>query len=162
MNQEHDSVLIEIWYHQHAEFLFRYACQFIDYHFAQEIVQETFRIVCEMENLEQIEYPKTWLRKITSNVIKNCLREHKKWETLLVDAEKLPEGAFGQIEDETNIELEYAGIIKAGDLRLLKLLTSGYTYADVAKEMNSTAEACRKRAKRASELLRKKIEEYNG
>lgn len=161
MNQEHDSALIEAWYYQYSEFLFQYACLFVDYHSAQEIVQETFRIVCEMENLEQIRYPKTWLRKITSNVIKNWTREHAKWRALLADAEKLPEHAFGKTEDEPDIELEYAGLVKAGDLHLLKLLTSGYTYADVGKVLGISAEACRKRAKRAGEALRKKLEQCN-
>ena len=51
---------------------------------------------------------------------------------------------MGQSEDPVNIELEYAGLIKPDELHLLNLLASGYTYADAAKELNSTPEACRK------------------
>lgn len=157
LSQEHDSSLIETWYHQYAEFLFRYASQFIDYHSAEEIVQETFRIVCGMTDLEQIEHPKTWLRKIASNVLKNWLRDRKKWKALLVDIDALSEDALGQNVTPTNIELEYSGLIKSQDLHLLNLLVSGLTYADAAEILHSTAEACRKRAKRAAKILEEKL-----
>ena len=64
MNSKQDNDFVEFWYRQYSTYLFRYACLFVDSHTAEEVVQETFRIVCEKGPLDQIEHPKTWLRKI--------------------------------------------------------------------------------------------------
>lgn len=153
-NREND-LLIEKWYKQYSTFLFHYACQFIDYHAAEEVVQESFRIAWEVVQKKEIEYPKTWLRKVAENVVKNKIREREKWRELLSDIEKLPEDVFGQVEDPVNVELEYNGLIDQQDLHLLRLLAvDGYTYTEAAKKLCITAEACRKRAKRAEQKLR--------
>ena len=58
------------------------------------------------------------------------------------------------------MELEYDGFISRRDLHLLKrLAVDGCTYAEAAQELHTTAEACRKRAARAKQLLRKLLEE---
>lgn len=153
----HEQDLVERWYRDYATFLFHFACQFVDHLVAEEAVQETFRIVCGMKGLEAIAHPKTWLWKITRNIIQNSIRERKKWAALLVDME-LPEDAFGRKEDETDVELSYAGLISAEDLHLLKLLAvDGHTYRSAGKEFNLSAEACRKRAKRAGAELKEKL-----
>ena len=65
------------------------------------------------------------------------------------------EEVMGKSEDPVNVELEYEGLIDRQDLHLLKLLAvDGYTYPEAAKAMDSTAEACRKRVKRAEQKLR--------
>lgn len=157
MDQETRAKLIEEWYLEYSSFLHLYASQFVDPHSAEEIVQETFRVVCETPDIHEIRHPKTWLRKVAFYVLKNWLRDREKWKAMLIDWEALPEDALGQIEDPINVELEYDGLIKPDDLRLLKLLSSGYTYADAANELSSTAEACRKKAKRTGEVLAKKL-----
>lgn len=157
MDQETRENLIEEWYQKYSSFLHLYVSQFIDHHSAEEIVQETFRVVCETADIHEIRHPKTWLRKIASLVLKNWIRDREKWKAILVDLETLSEDALGQIKDPINVELEYAGLIKPDELHLLKLLSSGYTYADAAHELDSTAEACRKKAKRAGAVLEAKI-----
>lgn len=160
MDQETRENLIEEWYQKYSHFLHLYASQFIDRYSAEEIVQETFRVVCETADIHEIRRPKTWLRKIAALVLKNWIRDREKWKAMLIDLETLPEDALGKIEDPVNIELEYAGLIKPDELRLLTLLSSGYTYADAARELDSTAEACRKRAKRAGAILEEKLRRY--
>lgn len=156
MSSQEKSLLIEEWYRQYSKLLLHYACQFVDYHSAEEVVQETFRVAWESIQQKEIEHPKTWLRRITENVIKNRIREREKWKDLLANLDEIPEEALGKSEDPVNVELEYEGLIDQQDLHLLKLLAvDGYTYPEAARELDSTAEACRKRAKRAEEKLRK-------
>lgn len=158
MGQAAREALIAEWYQQYSSFLHLYVSQFIDPHSAEEIVQETFRVVCETADIHEIRHPKTWLRKVASLVLKNWIRDREKWKAILVDLETLSEDALGQIEDPVNVELEYAGLIKSYELHLLKLLSSGYTYADAAHELGSTAEACRKKAKRSGAILAEKLQ----
>lgn len=153
-------LLMEQWYRQYAPFLFHYACQLTDRHSAEEAVQETFRIAWEAIQQQEVAYPKTWLRKITENVLKNQLRQSGRREGLLVSADGLPEDALGRCEDPVDVELEYSGLISRQDLHLIKLLAvDGCTYAEAARELGTTAEACRKRAARAKRLLRRLLED---
>lgn len=159
MDREIRNDLIADWYQTYCGFLHRYAAQFIDPHSAEEIVQETFRVVCETKDLQSIRNPKAWLRKIACLTLQNWLRERQRWRAMLTSLESLPEYALGQHTDAVNIEFEYEGLLKPEQLRLLSFLASGYTYADAAKAFNTSAEACRKRAKRAEKLLEEKLQQ---
>lgn len=145
---------MEQWYRQYAPFLFHYARQLVDYHSAEEAVQETFRIAWEAVRHRDIEHPKTWLRKITENVLRNQLRRQARWPQDSVEA--LPEAVLGTGGDPVDVELEYGGLVSQGDLHLLKrLAVDGCTYAEAAQELHITPEACRKRAARARQALRR-------
>ncbi len=157
MDSQDRTALMEQWYRQYAPLLFHYARQFVDYHAAEEVVQETFRIAWEAIQQREVQYPKTWLRKIAENIIRNRLRQQDRRKDLLSGADALPEDEW---EDPVDVELEYDGFISRRDLHLLKrLAVDGCTYAEAAQELHTTAEACRKRAARAKQLLRKLLEE---
>lgn len=157
MDSQDRTALMEQWYRQYAPLLFHYARQFVDYHAAEEVVQETFRIAWEAIWQREVQYPKTWLRKIAENIIRNRLRQQDRRKDLLSGADALPEDEW---EDPVDVELEYDGFISRRDLHLLKrLAVDGCTYAEAAQELHTTAEACRKRAARAKQLLRKLLEE---
>ena len=157
MDSQDRTALMEQWYRQYAPLLFHYARQFVDYHAAEEGVQETFRIAWEAIQQREVQYPKTWLRKIAENIIRNRLRQQDRRKDLLSGADALPEDEW---EDPVDVELEYDGFISRRDLHLLKrLAVDGCTYAEAAQELHTTAEACRKRAARAKQLLRKLLEE---
>lgn len=156
MDSQERAALMEQWYRQYAPLLFHYARQFVDRPSAEESVQETFLIAWEAVQRRDIECPKTWLRKITENVLCNQLRRQSRQTGLLVSAEELSEAALGKGEDPVDVELEYGGLVSRQDLHLLKrLAVDGCTYAEAAQELHTTAEACRKRAVRAKRLLRK-------
>ena len=157
MDSQDRTALMEQWYRQYAPLLFHYARQFVDYHAAEEVVQETFRVAWEAIWQREVQYPKTWLRKIAENIIRNRLRQQDRRKDLLSGADALPEDEW---EDPVDVELEYDGLISRQDLHLLKrLAVDGCTYAEAAQELNTTAEACRKRAARAKQLLRKLLED---
>ena len=157
MDSQDRTALMEQWYRQYAPLLFHYARQFVDYHAAEEVVQEPFRIAWEAIQQREVQYPKTWLRKIAENIIRNRLRQQDRRKDLLSGADALPEDEW---EDPVDVELEYDGFISRRDLHLLKrLAVDGCTYAEAAQELHTTAEACRKRAARAKQLLRKLLEE---
>ena len=156
MDSQDRTALMEQWYRQYAPLLFHYARQFVDYHAAEEVVQETFRIAWEAIQQREVQYPKTWLRKIAENIIRNRLRQQDRRKDLLSGADALPEDEW---EDPVDVELEYDGFISRRDLHLLKrLAVDGCTYAEAAQELHTTAEACRKRAARAKRHLRELLD----
>lgn len=158
MNSQEKRLLMEQWYRQYAALIFHYACQFTDRHSAEEIVQETFCAAWEAVQRQEIEHPRAWLRKIAENVMKNHFRRSERRNSLLFSPGALPED--GRSEDPVDVELEYDGLVSRQDLHLLKrLAVDGFTYAEAARELNTTAEACRKRAARAKRQLRKLLED---
>ena len=96
MDSQERAALMEQWYRQYAPLLFHYACQLTDRPSAEEAVQETFLIAWEAVQHQDIQHPKTWLRKITENVLRNQLRRQSRQAGLLVSAEELPEAALGR------------------------------------------------------------------
>ena len=148
--------ILEEWYRRYGPWLFSYARQIVSYHIAEELVQETFRVAWEHGgNLADIRYPKAWLRKILDNCLRNKLREISRLHALI---EQLQQTQSEHYEDPVNIELEYEGAVSSDDLRLLKRLAEGHTYQEAADELQISAEACRKRVKRAEEKLKKVLE----
>lgn len=105
MGQAAREALIAEWYQKYSSFLHLYVSQFIDPHSAEEIVQETFRVVCEIADIHEIRHPKTWLRKIASLVLKNWIRDRKKWKAMLINLETLSEDTLGVSEDPVNAQL---------------------------------------------------------
>ena len=90
-------------------------------------------------------------------MLKNQLRRSKHWNSLPAGPGVPPED--GRSEDPVDVELEYDGLVSRQDLHLLKrLAVDGFTYAEAARELNTTAEACRKRAARAKRHLRELLD----
>ena len=159
MDVNQKRTLVEKWYQQYSKLLFHAACLLDTPDAAEEIVQETFRIVMETDNPEQVEYPKTWLRKIVYNVVRNRQRRQERFASVPIDDERIPIEELGSRVDEPDIELEYGSIVSAEDLHLLRLSSvEQYTYSEIAEELGVSAEACRKRVNRAKKELRKKLE----
>ena len=109
MSGQEKHLLLEAWYQQYSKVLLLYACQFVDYHSAEEVVQETFRVAWDTIQEKEIEYPKTWLRKITKNVIKNRVRERERWKDLLANVDEVPEEALGKSEDPLTLNWSTRG-----------------------------------------------------
>lgn len=160
MDVNQKRTLVEQWYRQYSKLLFHAACLLDTPNAAEEIVQETFRIVMEAENLDQVEYPKTWLRKIVYNVVRNRQRSQEKFASVSINTEEISIEKMGNIEDEPDIELEYGGIVSKADMRLLRLsIVDQHTYAEIAKELGISVKSCQKRAERAKKEMRRKLEE---
>lgn len=160
MDVNQKRTLVEQWYRQYSKLLFHAACLLDTPDAAEEIVQETFRIVMEADVLEQVKYPKTWLRKIVYNVVRNRKRIQERFASVPLDAEETPLEKMGNDEVEPDIELEYGGIVSKADMRLLRLsIVDQHTYAEIAKELGISVKSCQKRAERAKKEMRRKLEE---
>ena len=159
LNVHEKRALVEKWYRQYAKYLFHAACLLGPVSQAEETVQETFRIVLEKDGLDEISYPKPWLRKILYNGVRNRLRLQSGSESSLTcEIEALHERE-ASYTDQLDVELEYGGAIPADDLHLLRLAyVERLPYAEIAYKLGISERACQKRVERAKNKLKKFFE----
>ena len=128
---------------------------------AEDVVQEVFRIACtkDVQKELEIEAPWPWLKKILQNVMSNHRRAENKRETHEVSMETLPEYALISDSDPVTLRTKYQGLISERDLDLvIYMSTNRATYQDAAEKFGIiSAEACRKRVKRAIDKIRRKL-----
>lgn len=129
---------------------------------ADDMVQEVFKIVTKKASemdLTQIEQPKLWLQQILRNVISNYRRVEGKRSQREVSIETVLEGELITEDDILALRTKYAGALPDKDLELvIYIATTKATYQDAADHFDlPSAEACRKRYKKAIKELRKKF-----
>lgn len=149
-------------YRQYRDKLLRYAFAYLQNILsAEESVQETFRVVCEKyQELPNIKHPFPWLLQIMTNIMRNNQEDRRRWRELLFYGHTSEIESYTAVNDQPDIEITYAGMISEQDLHLLKLIVvDNCTYLEASQVFHISPEACRKRAKRAIEALRRKLEE---
>ena len=126
---------------------------------AEEAVQETFIIVCiKYSTLVDSPNPEGWIMNTLKNVCKNIQKSRNYYLTKILPLSTDIQSNHNY--DSTDfIELNVENIVSPEDFILLKkTILYGYSYKDLAKEINISLEACKKRVQRAKQRFRKNYE----
>ena len=122
---------------------------------AEESVQETFRIACmKPEALCASPNPKGWLLLTLKNVLNNTVRSMASASRL---TEKIKMTYEPAISDSTDLRLLYGTLADREEFRLIRSLSEGKTILELARELDISVEACKKRVQRARAYLKKRI-----
>ena len=159
--QEDRNALIEQLYREMYHQLFIYARNALnDASFAEEAVQDTFRIACaKVTALETSPNPKGWLLNVLKNVIRNMRRRQIQitkvtMEAMMNDSEIAPEGT------EQTVDLMYSDVIPREEFLLLKRIAlEQLTMLELSQELGISVEACKKRVQRARNKMKTRLEE---
>lgn len=157
--REDQSVLIEQLYREMYHPLFTYARNALnDVSFAEEAVQDTFRIACaKVTALEASPNPKGWLLNVLKNVIRNMRRQQIQitklaMEAMMHDSTAAPEGT------EHAVDLMYSDVIPREEFLLLKRIAlERLTMLELSQELNISVEACKKRVQRARNKMKSEL-----
>ena len=151
--QEH---LLETLYLQLYERLFVYARSCLDSaELAEEAVQETFRIACDkLSVLLESENPQGWLVNTLKGVLRNFFRKDVRDSRVFVP---YPEEYDCEHSDELPPELLYQDLAGTKEYDLLMKLSEAGTVRELAKRLQISESACKKRVQRARAYLKKKI-----
>ena len=126
---------------------------------AEEAVQETFRIACQIpERLCDSPNPQGWLVLTLKNTIRNMKSSRatakRIMETYLLS--QLKEASFS--EDRINLNIMYENVADMEEFKLLKeMVVEGRSHEEMAKVRGISISACKKRVQRAKEKLQTKI-----
>lgn len=122
---------------------------------AEEAVQETFRIACmKPEALCASPNPKGWLLLTLKNVLNNTVRSMASASRL---TEKLKMTYEPAGSDSTDLRLLYGPLADREEFKLVQSVSEGKTMLELARELDISVEACKKRVQRARAYLKKRI-----
>lgn len=143
---------IESLYIQESALLFHYSkAIFNNESIAEESVQETFIIACiNYEKLKASPNPKGWIMNTHKNVCRNMQRIRANYlkRILTVDSFMLEAVNKDNAPDEYTDDLSI--FVSSDDYQLLKkVILEGYSFKEMAEELDISIHACRKRYQRA-------------
>lgn len=160
MNAE-QSKIIEALYMEMFEKLMAYACSCMENEaLAEEAVQETFRIACQIpEKLCGSPNPHGWLVLTLRNTIRN-LRSSRATAKRVLETYLLSQLKEASIsEDRINLNIMYENIADMEEFKLLKeMVVEGRSHEEMARARGISISACKKRVQRAKEKLQRKID----
>lgn len=153
--------LIEELYQKMYDALYIYAKSVLhEETLAEEAVQDTFCIACARRNqIFSSSNPKGWLINTLKNVMKNMVRKQVRLNQTILQLL----AASKEINDistpiDWNVEILYEDIAESADFKLLKMVElDNYSMREAAEELGISISACKKRAQRARDNLRKKL-----
>lgn len=139
-------------------------CILHDSDLAEDAVQTVFKIATsKIHDFMSSPNPKGWLVITLKNVLRNELRAQSRYNSIMVASITYDEAFITydtNSNDETYIDTMYSDLLAKEDYELLKMLIlKNYTIREAAEYMNISVEACKKRAQRAKEKLKKIIHE---
>ena len=129
--------------------------------FAEEAVQEAFRIACSKpESIFCSEQPKGWIMNTLKNVIRSEKRMYANFSKLIIrlipEEGAVPPGIG--FDDYSGVE--YSDLLSHEEFRLMRLIVlQNYTIREAAMELGISVEACKKRVQRAKKKLQKALDE---
>lgn len=129
-----------------------------DLSFAEEAVQDTFRIACaKIEEVEQSQNQKGWLMETLKNVINNIQRRQIQIAKLAM-ATMINDSTSDPNEQDVSVDVLYSGAFPQEDFLLLKRIAlEQLTMAELSDELGISIETCKKRVQRARNRMQKEL-----
>lgn len=127
---------------------------------AEEAVQETFRIACQIpERLCESPNPQGWLVLTLRNTIRN-MKSSRATAKRIVERYLMTQIKEVSIsEDKIGLNVLYENIADTEEFELLsEMAVEGRSHEEMARKRGITVSACKKRVQRAKEKLQRKIE----
>lgn len=128
---------------------------------AEEAVQDTFKIACgKPGDLMGCPKPIGWLMEVLKNVIRNAQRKREMMEKYIASLDPAELARLESPDCGDDVDLMYSDLVTKKEFYLLKRVDiEGYTMLEMAEELGINVETCKKRAQRAREKMKKKLEE---
>lgn len=150
--------LIEKLYIEMYDMLYHYAALHLDDPtFAEEAVQEVFRIACtKPEALLESRNPAGWIVVTLKNVLRNIKKKNLCAQGVF-RVDSLP-GGYNRCErDPMELDTLYGDLSRTREFSLIRKYSEGIAVRELAAERGISENACKKRIQRAKKFLRNKI-----
>ena len=146
-------------YHEKRKFLLEYAESSLhNYALSEEAVQQTFEIACrKIDDFCNCPNPDGWLTKTLSFVVRNIESRQRSERRVIAITDDYRPDLVAAPEVPLPLRVTYGSLVDTPQFRLLyESEVLGHTLAEIAKELDISEAACKKRAERARTFLQKK------
>ena len=147
-------------YHEKRKFLLEYAESSLHtYAMSEEAVQQTFEIACRnIDDFCNSPNPDGWLTKTLSFVVRNIESRQRSERRVIAVTDDYRPDLVAAPEVPLPLRVTYGSLVDTPQFRLLyETEVLGHTLAEIAKELDISEAACKKRAERARIFLQKKL-----
>lgn len=147
-------------YHEKRKFLLEYAESSLhNYALSEEAVQQTFEIACrKIDDFCNSPNPDGWLTKTLSFVVRNIESRQRSERRVIAVTDDYRPDLVAAPEVPLSLRVTYGSLVDTPQFRLLyETEVLGHTLAEIAKELDISKAACKKRAERARIFLQKKL-----
>lgn len=130
---------------------------------AEEAVQETFQRACMYpESLCNSPNPQGWLMSTLKRVICDIQKQQSAEAKLVYACDALSgEGSVPGAENR-DVDVLYGDLVDTEEYKLIRAIAlEGRSMLELARERGISVDACKKRAQRAREFLRRRLESYS-
>lgn len=131
-----------------------------DTNYAQEAIQETFRIVCTKPNeCLSSSNPSGWIMQTLKNVLSNFSRHRATLNKYFINIDPTDYEQLSKVDD-ADPDLLFSGTVSPEDFALLKyVVLYNHTIKEAAEEFGLPFEGCKKRLQRIKKKIRDSLEE---
>ena len=147
-------------YHEKRKFLLEYAESSLhNYALSEEAVQQTFEIACrKIDDFCNSPNPDGWLTKTLSFVVRNIESRQRSERRVIAITDDYRPDLVAAPEVPLPLRVTYGSLVYTPQFRLLyETEVLGQTLAEIAKELDISEAACKKRAERSRIFLQKKL-----
>ena len=147
-------------YHEKRKFLLEYAESSLhNYALSEEAVQQTFEIACrKIDDFCNSPNPDGWLTKTLSFVVRNIESRQRSERRVIAITDDYRPDLVAAPEVPLPLRVTYGSLVDTPQFRLLyESEVLGHTLTEIAKELDISEAACKKRAERARTFLQKKL-----
>ena len=158
---EEERKQIDDLYRQMYDMLFHYARSAFEGNeaLAEEAVQETFRIACQIpKEVCGCPKPQGWLVLALRNTVRN-IKSTRKTAKRIVEQYLLAQAKELTVtEDGIKLDILYENVADTEEFKLLlEMAVEGRSHKEMALARGITVDACKKRVQRAKEVLQRRI-----
>lgn len=157
MSPEQDKMIEDLYLELYSKLMAYSRSSLQDTDLAEEAVQETFRIACQkITVLSSHPNPHGWILATLKNVISNTRKTRNRSNQFLagyIHSRNLEDVA---IRDTLPLNVEYGELAQTEEFQLIaEMAIEGKSHKELAAKRGITVDACKKRAQRARNYLRK-------
>ena len=148
------------YYLAKREFLLEYAIIALhNYHLSEDAVQQTFEIACrKIDDFYNSPNPGGWLTRVEGFVIRNIYSLQRTEQKYIIHPDEYKPDLVAAPEKPLSLRATYGPLVDTPQFQLLyEAEVMGRSLKEIARDLDISEDACKKRAERARKFLQQKL-----
>ena len=126
---------------------------------AEEVVQQAFEIACrKIEDFQCSPYPEGWIFNVVRFVVSNVAERQRTERRFIATVDEYRPDLVAAPAEPLPLRVHFGDLVDSPQFRIIyEMEIVGRTLAEIASDLGTSEDACKKRAERARKHLQKKL-----